>query len=123
MVFNFQLLNFDRTDSNAIYNIVFASLFYMIISVLIAYLSDKTRRIKLLKKMGVLRLSADLSFWITRAKCRQNKNGLNICRIALQRIALLQVQKIHGPTPSGISDFNQCPNFEVQKSGKKQASI
>ncbi len=50
MVFNSQLLNFYRTDSNAIFNIVFTRQFYIIISRLISYASEKTRRKKLLKK-------------------------------------------------------------------------
>ncbi len=35
----------------------------------------------------------------------QNKNGLEICRIALQRIALLKVYKNSGPNRSGVSDL------------------
>ncbi len=91
MAFNSQYLNFYRTDSNAIFNIVFACLLYIIISKSISYLSDKTRRNKCLKKGGLLRLSADLAFGTARTKCMQNKNGLKICRVAFQRIALLKV--------------------------------
>ncbi len=93
MAFNSQLLNFYRTDSNTVFNIVFASLFDIIISKQLAYLSNKTKRKKFLKKDGLLWFSADLPLWITRTKCMQNKNGLKICRIALQRIALLSLQK------------------------------
>ncbi len=47
MAFKSQLLNFSRTDSNAIFSIVFANLFYIKISKPFSYLSDKTKRNKL----------------------------------------------------------------------------
>ncbi len=53
MAFNYQLLNFYRTDSHAIFDIVFASLFDIIISKQKAHLSGRTRRKKMLKK-GVI---------------------------------------------------------------------
>ncbi len=62
MAFKSPLFNFYRTDSNKIFNIVLMSLFYIITSKPVSYLSDKTRRKKLLKKDGFLRLSADLAF-------------------------------------------------------------
>ncbi len=42
----------------------------------------------------------------------QNENGLNVCGIALQRIALLKVYKHSGSNPSGIRDLKQCSNFD-----------
>ncbi len=118
MAFNSQLLNFYRTDSYAICKIVFAGLFYIIISKPISSLSDKTRRKNLLKKNGSL--SVGPAFSIMRTKCMQNKNELQICGIVLQMIALLKVYKHPGPSPSGISDLRQCFNFEVQKRARKQ---
>ncbi len=56
MAFNPKVLNFYRTDSNAIFNIVFASLYDNIISKPIPYFSVKTRWKKLLK----LRLKFEL---------------------------------------------------------------
>ncbi len=50
----------------------------------------------------------------------QNKNGLKVCRIALQRKALLKVYKTPGPNPSGIKDLRQCLNFEGQQKVQKQ---
>ncbi len=41
---SFVLVNYYRPESNAIFNIVFASLFYIIVSKPISCLSDKTRR-------------------------------------------------------------------------------
>ncbi len=60
------------------------------------------------------------NFEITGTKCMQNKNGLPICRIALQRKALLNFYKIPGPNPPGIRDLRQCSDFEVQKGPKEQ---
>ncbi len=113
--FKSQIHNFYQADSNAIFSIVFACLFYIIISKLNFYLSDKTRRKKLFKK----RLSVDLAFWIPRTQCMQNKTGLEICRIALQRIVLLKVYKKPGPNRSGISDLK----FRGQKKCPKTAQI
>ncbi len=73
MTFKPQLLKFYQTDSNEIFNIVFACLFYIIILKPISYLSDPTRRKKCWKKGELLRLSADLPFWIIRTECTQNK--------------------------------------------------
>ncbi len=73
MVFNSHFLNFYQTDSYAIFIIVFTSLFKIIISKPISSLSDKTRRKKFWKKVALLRLSADLAFWITRTKCMQKR--------------------------------------------------
>ncbi len=47
----FQLLNFYRTDSNAIFRVMIGSLFSIIKSKSISYLSEKSRRKKLLKKI------------------------------------------------------------------------
>ncbi len=52
-------LNFYQTDSNTIFSIVFASLFYIMIAKPISYLRHKIRREKLVKKDGLLRLSAE----------------------------------------------------------------
>ncbi len=109
MAFNSQLLNFDRTDSNAIFNMVFIGLFYIIISKPISYLSDKTRRKKLLKKGTLLRLSA--------------YQGLNVYRIALQRKPLPKVYKNPGSNLSGISDLRQCWNIEVRKGSKNNLNL
>ncbi len=116
MAFKSQSLNFYQTYSNAIFSIVFASLLYIVISTPISYLSDRTRREKLLRKDGLLKLNADLAFWITCTKCMQNINGLIICRITPQRTALPIVNKYPGPNRSDISDLRQCSTFEVQKS-------
>ncbi len=118
MAFKSQLLNIYQTDSNAIFSIVFASLFHIIISKPISYLSNKIRWKKCWKKGGILRLSADLAFWITRTKCMQNKNGQKLCRIALHRKALLKGHKNPGPNPSSIRDLRQCLNFEAQRGPK-----
>ncbi len=56
---------------------------------------------------------------ITRTKCMQNKNGLETCRIALQRIVLLKVNKTPGPNRSGISDLR----FRGPKKGPTTAQI
>ncbi len=53
MVFKSKLLNFYRTDSNAIFDIVLASLFYTIILKPISCLSDKTRRKNVEKKVDL----------------------------------------------------------------------
>ncbi len=50
MAFDSQLQNFYLTNANAIFDIVFASNLFIKISKQIAYLSDKTRRKKLLNK-------------------------------------------------------------------------
>ncbi len=50
MAFKSQLPNFYRTDPNALFSIVFASLFYNIILKLISYMNDKIRRKKCWKK-------------------------------------------------------------------------
>ncbi len=49
----------------------------------------------------------------------QNKNGLEICRIALQRKALLKVYKTLGSNRSGVSDLK----FQGPKKGRKTAEI
>ncbi len=49
----------------------------------------------------------------------QNKNGLKICGIILQRIALLKVYKNPGQHRSGISDLK----FRGPKKGPKTAKI
>ncbi len=114
MAFKSQSLDFYRTDSKTILSIVFASLHYIIISKPFSYLSDKAARKKLLKKDGLSRLSADLAFWLTRTKSMQSKDGLEICRIALQREALLKIYKYHDPNRSGISNLRQFSKLEVQ---------
>ncbi len=50
MAFNSQLLYIYRTDYNAVFNIMFASLFYITISKPIPQLSDKTRQKKIVEK-------------------------------------------------------------------------
>ncbi len=76
------------------------------------YLSDKTRR-RIVQKGGILRLSADIGFQITRTKRMQTKNWFNICLIALQGITLSEVYKNQGSTQSVIEDRGQRSNFEV----------
>ncbi len=49
----------------------------------------------------------------------QNKHGLEICRIALQRIVLLKVYENPGPNRSGIGDLK----FRGPKKGPKTAQI
>ncbi len=49
IAFKSQLLKFYQTDSNVIYSIVFAILFYIMISKPMSYLCDRTRRNKLSK--------------------------------------------------------------------------
>ncbi len=71
------------------------------------------------KKIVGKRLGADLAFLITRTKCMQNKNGLEICRIALQRIVLLKVYRNPGPNRSGIGDLK----VRGPKKGPKTAQI
>ncbi len=39
-----------------------------------------------------------------------------MCLLASQNADLLQVNKNHGPNPSGIRDLRQCSKFELQKS-------
>ncbi len=89
----------------------------------ISHFSEKNRRKKLLKKGGLLRLSADLAFIISRTKDMQNKNGLNISRIALQRNAPRKVDTTSGPHPSDISDLMQCTHFDVQKGSKNSQNL
>ncbi len=120
MTFKSQLFKIYQTDSNAIFSIMFTGLIYIITSKPISNLRDISRRNNWQKKDGILRLSADLAFLITRTKCMQSKNELNICGIALQRIALLKVYKNPGPNPSGIRDLRQCSDFEAQKRVQKQ---
>ncbi len=94
---------------------MFVYVFNTMISKPIAYLSDKTWRKQFWKKGGILRLSANLAFCISRIKCMQNKNRLKIGLLAFQMIALLKVYKTYGANLSGISDLRRCSNFEVEK--------
>ncbi len=94
MAIDSQLLNNYPTNSKAILNIVFASLFYIIISKPIAHLSDKTRRKKFWIKDRLLKLSADLAFWLTRTKCMQNKNWLKLVESPFRGKLYLKFTKI-----------------------------
>ncbi len=58
MAFNFKLLKFYRTDSNAIFDFVFMSLANIILPKPIAYLSDKTGRKELLKKRRIFKVES-----------------------------------------------------------------
>ncbi len=51
--------------------------------------------------------------------CMQNKTGLNICRIALQMIALFKIDKNPGPNRSGINELK----FPGSKTAKTYGSL
>ncbi len=107
MAFISQLLDFDRTDSNVIFSIVWGSYFYNIQFQSNSYLSYKTKRKNCWKESWLLRLGGNLAFWITRTTCMQSKNGLTNLPNRPRRIALLNVYKNPGPNRSGISDLRQ----------------
>ncbi len=78
LTFNSQLLNFYRTDSNAILDTVFINLFHIIIIKSNSHLNGKTRRKNLFKKCGISTLCVDIAFPIIRTKCRQGKDVLKV---------------------------------------------
>ncbi len=108
-----QLLNFYRTDSNAIFNIVIASLFYIIISKPMPYLCDDARANKC---FITFKAECWPSLFKSLVPSAWKQKWATNSPIALpEKKALLKLYKNSDPNPSGIRDLTNCSYFEVQK--------